>query len=393
MKKLLSILLTIVMIIGLFALTSCTGNTSDSGENNDKSNDRSDGNTGDDSEAPNGDSVISDLKIGGTALSEFVIVYGSDGTESLTRHNGKWIESSRNKDVAEAIATEIYELTGQQLAIKSYTEGVKNHEILVGRCNNRPSKYTTFYDKLGTITDHSRIDDFEYGVIDTKLIFSGGSVSACYKAALAFIKDCRAMSGSDFTASPKSGKADLIRVACVGDSITNGSCSTNENYYSYPVHLQKMLGYNYYVGNYGHGGKAASNYATESHNYVQSIDLKADVLFFMLGTNDAGGEKDAYRQNIDNLIKSYKNANPDVQVFMMTPPYALRNPLNIYIGHFSEIIIEYARSNGFKIINNYTISTRDSWVLPDKVHPDDATYKILAETIYNIAKKSIKTSK
>jgi hypothetical protein len=44
-----------------------------------------------------------------------------------------------------------------------------------------------------------------------------------------------------------------IRVSCVGDSITAGSCSSKTN--GYPAVLQGVLGSNYVVGNYGNSGK------------------------------------------------------------------------------------------------------------------------------------------
>lgn len=45
-----------------------------------------------------------------------------------------------------------------------------------------------------------------------------------------------------------------LRITCVGDSITQGVGSSNENLYSYPAQLQKILGDSYQVKNAGVSG-------------------------------------------------------------------------------------------------------------------------------------------
>ena len=48
--------------------------------------------------------------------------------------------------------------------------------------------------------------------------------------------------------------AEIIRVACVGNSVTYGLGISNREQYAYPVQLQQLLGDNYEVGNFGHSG-------------------------------------------------------------------------------------------------------------------------------------------
>jgi lysophospholipase L1-like esterase len=45
-----------------------------------------------------------------------------------------------------------------------------------------------------------------------------------------------------------------IKVACIGASITYGATIENREQNSYPAQLQKMLGNNYQVTNYGVSG-------------------------------------------------------------------------------------------------------------------------------------------
>ena len=45
-----------------------------------------------------------------------------------------------------------------------------------------------------------------------------------------------------------------VRVACVGNSVTFGAGIANRETMSYPAQLQKMMGEDYHVENFGHSG-------------------------------------------------------------------------------------------------------------------------------------------
>ncbi|MFV0269607.1 MAG: hypothetical protein ACK5HT_20995, partial [Draconibacterium sp.] len=49
-------------------------------------------------------------------------------------------------------------------------------------------------------------------------------------------------------------KKKLVKVACVGDSITFGARLNNPDQHSYPAQLQLLLGKKYQVENFGVGG-------------------------------------------------------------------------------------------------------------------------------------------
>ena len=93
-----------------------------------------------------------------------------------------------------------------------------------------------------------------------------------------------------------------MRVACMGDSITRGNAShepgrgTHRPYKeqtarrgSYPLDLQQLLGSDYIVRNFGHGGRSvvgrfAYNLTAE---YRAAAEFAPHVVILMLGTNDA----------------------------------------------------------------------------------------------------------
>ncbi|MBQ8450967.1 MAG: hypothetical protein IJY64_08680, partial [Bacteroidaceae bacterium] len=49
-------------------------------------------------------------------------------------------------------------------------------------------------------------------------------------------------------------KTEIIKVACVGNSVTFGYGHKNPAETSYPTRLQQMLGEGYEVRNFGHSG-------------------------------------------------------------------------------------------------------------------------------------------
>jgi lysophospholipase L1-like esterase len=87
-----------------------------------------------------------------------------------------------------------------------------------------------------------------------------------------------------FETQPRTrGPANTIRVACVGDSITEGT--------EYPADLWMMLGANYTVGNFGVGGSTVSIESEKPYmNQTAFQDAEAfmpNIVVIILGTNDA----------------------------------------------------------------------------------------------------------
>ena len=86
-------------------------------------------------------------------------------------------------------------------------------------------------------------------------------------------------------------------VACVGDSITYGHGASNRDATSYPAVLQKLLGDEWEVHNFGHNARTALDEGVEwngqknlgyrkSHNFQKSKDCKPNFVIFMLDVAD-----------------------------------------------------------------------------------------------------------
>lgn len=127
---------------------------------------------------------------------------------------------------------------------------------------------------------------------------------------------------------------EKVKVACVGDSITQGQ-GTNLNW---PDNLQKMLGDGYEVKNFGLGGcrvreywphddNKYNDYWYESEQYLGSKEYDADIVIVMMGTNDgyfneAGEAKDYFAKDYTKMIQPYLDNGSKIYITTPTHAYA-----------------------------------------------------------------------
>ena len=205
--------------------------------------------------------------------------------------------------------------------------------------------------------------------------------------------------GIHFHTKPEDGQ---IKVACVGDSITYGHGVRGWRKNNYPAKLQELLGNSYHVLNFGHGGRTLSYngdkpYA-ESKQYKLSLEYDADIVVFMLGTNDSKSKNwtdpDTFIAEYEKMINSYKENNPDVRIIICTPPAAFypdgktegKTNFSIQPDVVEQIktrIITFAFLNGYECIDVYDLtSAHKEWLKKDHVHLNADGAKAIAEIIY-----------
>lgn len=211
------------------------------------------------------------------------------------------------------------------------------------------------------------------------------------------------LSGMHKTNSPKDGQ---IKVACVGDSITYGHGITNWAKENYPSVLQNLLGEDYCVNNYGVSGYCVQVEADKPYvstdRYEESLAFEADVLVFMLGTNDAKPynwvDVETFEKDYTSLLTSYIKNNQDIEVYLCTPATAFdddettpTSSFDIQPGVVEEIadfVRKYAMEHGHKLIdiNDVTEGKKD-WFSSDLIHPNNLGAKEIATEISKHIKK------
>lgn len=201
--------------------------------------------------------------------------------------------------------------------------------------------------------------------------------------------------------------ADQIKVACVGDSITYGFGISGWTKNNYPAQLQNMLGDGYHVENFGHSGRTLSSKTkvayTESKQYKLSIEYDADIIVFMLGSNDSKpknwSDYDTFISEYKSILDSYKENNPDVRIILCTPARAFfsggrtegKTNFDIQPNIVEQIgmrIRTFALLNEYECIDIYDITAgHEEWFKKDNVHPNVEGACAIASAVY---KKIIK---
>ena len=191
-------------------------------------------------------------------------------------------------------------------------------------------------------------------------------------------------------------KPDAIRVACIGNSITDGHGIEMASQYGYPALLQKALGDGYWVKNFGVSGRTMLSKGDVSYMNEQAWRdaqaFKPDIAIIKLGTNDTKPQnwKHAaeFKQDLEQMIKALGNA----KIILCTPIPAFKDSWNIndsiIVNGVIPIQQEVAREHGFKLIDLHALMANDEELIqPDGIHPNEKGVAKMAEIIAAAIKK------
>lgn len=181
-----------------------------------------------------------------------------------------------------------------------------------------------------------------------------------------------------------------IRVACVGDSITQGVGA--ENGKAYPSQLQVILGDKWQVKNFGVSGrtllkKGDAPYWNEQA-FKDAQSLKPDVVIIMLGTNDTKPQNwvhhDEFYGDYKDLVETFKNLESKPRVFICRPCPA-PEPGNYGINETNlqveiPLIDKLAAEENVDLIDMHAALVNRPELLPDRVHPNTVGAGVMAQT-------------
>jgi lysophospholipase L1-like esterase len=183
--------------------------------------------------------------------------------------------------------------------------------------------------------------------------------------------------------NPKDGK---IRVACVGDSITEGTY--------YPMDLEILLGTNYSVGNFGVGGSAVSlesgkPYMNEDA-FQEAKAFHPNIVIIMMGANDASPlnspSNDSFVGDYVQLIGAFQLLSSNPKMYIVKPPPVFSDETGLNPVFFLKNIIpnieKVAEQTNLPIIDVHSALVNSSNLFPDGVHPNADGAQLIANTIY-----------
>lgn len=200
------------------------------------------------------------------------------------------------------------------------------------------------------------------------------------------------------SASAASKKQKTVRVACIGNSITYGTGIADRTNDSYPSQLQRLLGSNYQVGNFGKPGATLLYHGhrpyVKQEEFKEAIAFKGDIAVMHLGINDTDPRnwpnyRDEFVKDYLSIMDSLRAANPKVRIILarMTP-IADRHPRFVsgtkqWHGEIQTAIETVARVSGAELIDFYEPLYPYPYLFPDAIHPNPEGAGILAKTVYS----------
>ena len=120
----------------------------------------------------------------------------------------------------------------------------------------------------------------------------------------------------------------MVKIACVGDSLTYGHLVEDREINCYPALLNELLGNEYVVGNFGANGytmlKTGDHPYWDHENFRFSGMIHPDIVIIMLGTNDSKPHNftsmEDFISTYEEMIAHYRGLASKPHVYIATPP-------------------------------------------------------------------------
>ena len=191
---------------------------------------------------------------------------------------------------------------------------------------------------------------------------------------------------------------EKIKVACIGNSVTYGYGHKSPGETSYPTQLQKLLGEEYEVRNFGHSGATLLSKGHRPYinlpEYTAALEFAPDIAVIHLGLNDTDPRnwpnyRDEFYGDYMNIINALREANPEVNVYVcrMTPIFhwhrRFKSGTRDWYWQIQDVIEDIAEYGDFELIDlsRYLYNRPD--LMPDALHPDAQGAGIIAKQVFS----------
>lgn len=174
-----------------------------------------------------------------------------------------------------------------------------------------------------------------------------------------------------------------VRVACIGDSITEGTGLHWESKSAYPALLDSLLGPGYAVLNCGRSGATLlknGNFPFWTRKDFSNVfSFQPDIVVIKLGTNDTkpfNWNASEFEKDYQALIDTLRTipAGPQIHLCLPVPVFQTRWGINdsTMTAGVIPIIRKIADANRLPVIDLYTPLIDYPQFFPDAIHPDEA---------------------
>lgn len=184
----------------------------------------------------------------------------------------------------------------------------------------------------------------------------------------------------------------VVKIACVGDSITAGAGHEWQSSSAYPYVLGQILGDEYAVINCGRSGATMLKNGNlpfwKCNEFANVFAFHPDVITIKLGTNDSKPRHwnaEEFAADYQSLIDTFMTIKPQPKIYLCLPVPAFSGNFTISDSIISHDIIPIVQrlsiNNDLPIIDLYKALNNYSSLFPDGIHPNEEGSKIIAETL------------
>jgi len=173
-----------------------------------------------------------------------------------------------------------------------------------------------------------------------------------------------------------------LKIACLGDSITEGAGTESQSLSAYPVALNKALGSTYAVLNCGRSGATMQQHADlpiwKCNEFSNIFVFKPDIIVICLGTNDSKNfnwNAASFEKDYQAMIDTLKTIASHPKIYLCLPPPVFKMAWSIddstVVHGILPIVEKLAKTNKLQTIDLNHGLRRLPEDFPDGVHPNE----------------------
>ena len=188
----------------------------------------------------------------------------------------------------------------------------------------------------------------------------------------------------------------VMKVACVGDSITEGDGLADRANEAYPAILSNLLGNNYCVLNFGQSGATLLKNGDWPYwkkiAYKNVLAYEPDIVIIQLGTNDSKQQNipsypGEFVNDLREMVDSFLLLPSKPQIYLCKPVPSVNNRYHINDSVLQAVVLpaieQVSIEKKCKIIDLHKAFADKMNLFPDGVHPDKKGAIEIAEFIAN----------